>query len=90
METKLTPTNRLDLLDAEAFGNMLESASFRLFLARVQRQLARELTVTERADELMPIHRAQGAAAALRSVLALPEQIRGEIKAGVKKRRQGE
>lgn len=82
MDTTLTRVHRLDALDAEAFGDMLASASFHLFLDRVRQQLARELAVTERSAEALAIRRAQGGAAALRTVLALPEQILAEMQPG--------
>ena len=81
MEAKLSPVNRTDQLDVEAFKDMLESAPFRHFMARVAQELQRALSVTERAEEVLAIRRAQGAAAAIRTVLGLPEQLLGELKA---------
>lgn len=82
MEAKLTRVSRLDQLDSEAFRDMIESASFKHLLARVGQILERERTTAERSDDVLAIRRAQGAAGALRSVLALPNQLLAEMKPG--------
>lgn len=82
METRSTPTLRLDGLDAERFREMLESATFKLLLDRMRQQLERERETTERSDSEVAIWRAQGAIRAWRTALAVPEQILQEIQRG--------
>jgi hypothetical protein len=58
---------------------MLDSPPFQLLKARMVGELERMRTACERQDEPRELSRAQGSVAALRAVLALPDQILKEI-----------
>jgi hypothetical protein len=85
VEAKITVSPRLDQLDAERFREMLASPPFQLLMARLHAELERARTTCERDNETRDLHRAQGAAGALRSALALPAMILAEIEAGARK-----
>lgn len=82
MEARLTPANRLDQLDAEQFRDMLASEPFQRVMARIRAELERARESCAGEDDELKLRRAQGAAAALRMALGLPEQILAEIKNG--------
>jgi hypothetical protein len=83
VEAKTTVADRLDALDKERFEDMIASPPFALFVRRIAAELARAQNDCERKDETVSIYRAQGAAAAFRVALALPELIVKEIRANV-------
>jgi len=72
--------DRFDALEREAFENMVRSGAFQLFGERIRKALQVAGADCERADDELKLRRAQGQAAALRMVLALPEQILTEMK----------
>lgn len=72
-------SSRLDQLDADRFRDMVTSPSFALFTARLKDELERSRLVCEREDDPGLVAKAQGAVAALRSVLAMPAIILKEI-----------
>ena len=86
MQAKLTPVRRLDQLDAEAFKEMLDSASFQLVWARLRAMRDRELVAAASLDQVRDIRRAQGAVMALGAALALPQVLQEEFKAGLRKK----
>ena len=77
MEVKRQP--KPDSVDAKLMRDMLGSSSFQLILTRVNAELVRAVGTCERSVEGIEIYRAQGAAAALRMVLGIPNQILTEI-----------
>lgn len=79
MDTKRLPDERLDGLDAERFRDMLASTSFGLLRSRIAAELERAREACTTATERTDIHRAQGSAAALRAVLAMPKTILNEM-----------
>lgn len=79
MDPRPVPSQRLDHLDAERFRDMLASPPFAIFRKRIELLLDRSRGDCEKHDDPRDIHRAQGSTAAIRSVLALPEQILREI-----------
>jgi hypothetical protein len=85
MQAKLTPTTRLDDLDARRFKEMIDSAPFQLLWDRVAIERVRAGITCERGEGLVELRRAQGAAKALRTVLGLPEVLLSEMKAKVSK-----
>lgn len=84
MQPTTKPSNRLDALDIEAFETMLASEPFRFYRERVDIELARAQNDCENANDERELRRAQGAAKALRVVLALPEMILKTMKDGKK------
>ena len=83
MKTTLNPNPRTDQIDREQFLKMVDSAPFRLLTARVVGELERARSACERAADPTELHRAQGAAMALRAVLNVPSMILQEMKAKV-------
>ena len=83
MNAKLSQASRLDQLDREAFRDMIASAPFQTLWKRVRAEHERAREACVAGDSVPAIRRAQGAAAALRSVLGMPEQLLGEM--GVRK-----
>ncbi len=83
---QLKPTDRFDALDQERFEDMLQSPPFQIFLGRVRATLEVASGDCERLDDESDLRRAQGRAAALRTVLRLPEQIVEEMKEQRKRR----
>ena len=77
MEVKQQP--KPDGVDAKFIRDMVASSSFQLVLARVNAELVRAVGTCERSVEGIEIYRAQGAAAALRMVLAIPNLILKDI-----------
>lgn len=80
MEALLTPSRRADAIDAEQFGQMIESEYFRRFIARVKAERDRAVEACLTTGDDLPLRRAQGAQAALRSVLELPELMLAEMR----------
>jgi L-alanine-DL-glutamate epimerase-like enolase superfamily enzyme len=80
MQTKVTPVNRLDGIDAERFRAMLASPSFQMFMARVSAELERARTVCETHVDANMVRHAQGAIQFARMVLALPPKMLEEMK----------
>lgn len=80
MQTKLTSARRTDALDYEAFEDMLTSRPFGVFLNRVHDALAVAVHACTRTDDETQLRRAQGQAAAYRTVLGLPELIKAEMR----------
>jgi hypothetical protein len=74
---------RLDDFDARDLKEMLASRPFALLRARLAAELERQRAACERAAEAVELHRAQGAVAALRTALDLPERVLKEIAAKV-------
>ena len=75
---------RVDALELEAFQSWKSGKQFARFENRVRAEHNRAtLRCMFEADEVQ-LRRAQGAAAALASVLAMPEQILAEMRAGKK------
>jgi len=81
MENKAVVTNRLDHLDAERFREMIASPPFAIFRERIEKERDRQIDGCATADITKELRKHQGAAAALRVVLALPAQILKEIEA---------
>lgn len=79
MESKAIVTDRLDHLDAERFRDMIASPPFAILRNRIEQELARRIETCTTADVTKELRKAQGGAAALRTVLALPAQILKEI-----------
>jgi len=79
---KVTPTDRDARLGARAFEEMLRSDEFSAFLARVMAEMERARLACERSDGETDLRRAQGAVAALRTVLGLPLTLLAELKRG--------
>jgi hypothetical protein len=75
----VTQAKRGHALDREEFQRMLEGEPFRLVMARIAGELKRAQETCARSDEVRDLRRAQGAAAALQSVLALPAAILAEM-----------
>jgi hypothetical protein len=75
VQPPVTTSRRLDAIDAERFEEMLASESFALLRARIAAELERARTDCESQPELRDIHRAQGAAKALRMTLDLPARM---------------
>ncbi len=71
---------KLDGEDARRLREMIESAPWKLFAGRVEAELARATSACERSAAPVEIHRAQGAAMALRAVMRLPAQILSEAR----------
>jgi hypothetical protein len=80
VETKVTPSTRLDGIDAQRFQAMIESPSFAILRLRIETELERASGNCERSDSELGMRRAQGAAYALRAVLGLPAMILAEMK----------
>ncbi len=78
MNAELKPVTRTDL--RERFREMVQSEPFRLVMERVEAELRRAVDLCARADEERELRRAQGAAAALRMVLGIPERLLAEMK----------
>jgi hypothetical protein len=79
VESKAVPVpDRLDALDRERFKEMVDSAAFALYSARLMHELDRYRIECEVRDGT-ELHRSQGAAAALRVVLGLPGTILKEM-----------
>jgi hypothetical protein len=72
-------TPKPDSIDARRLREMIDSPPYRLVAARVNAELDRALATCERSDVAVTLHRSQGAVAALRTVLAIPELILKEI-----------
>jgi hypothetical protein len=72
-------SDRHDHLDAERFRDMVLSPPFQILRRRIEAELERQRTECERQEDESPLRQAQGAVAALRTVLALPTIILGEI-----------
>lgn len=72
-------TPKLDSMDARRMRDLIESAPFQLIQKRIQSELDRAVATCERSDIAIELQRAQGAAAALRTVLALPKLILKEV-----------
>jgi hypothetical protein len=70
---------KYDNLDIRDLKAMIASRPFSLVRERIEKELERQRAICERGDSLVEIHRAQGAAAALRTALGLPEQVLREI-----------
>lgn len=70
---------KLDQIDAERLRELFASQPFALVNARIQNELDRAIATCERSDVPVEISRAQGAIAALRTVLAMPKRILEEI-----------
>ncbi|MBV9448552.1 MAG: hypothetical protein JO345_21920 [Streptosporangiaceae bacterium] len=83
MEIAQTPA-KLDDFDVRQLKEMLASRPFALVRQRLAAELERQRGICERGDAPLEIHRAQGAAQALRTALALPERVLEEITASVK------
>lgn len=80
MITKAIPTGRGEGIAAERFGEMIASPSFAKLRARIEGELARASQACEREDKRRALYRAQGAAAALRTVLGLPKVLHAELR----------
>jgi hypothetical protein len=80
MQPKLNPSPRPDAIDAERFREMTRSPLFALFWDRVGAELRRALDACERANDVRELRRAQGAAAALRTIDGLPNKICVELR----------
>lgn len=81
MEAKVTRGARADQIDVEQFQEMADSPSFSLLRSRIRELLERKRAECEDKDDERGIHRAQGAVAALRAILTLPEQMVREMRA---------
>jgi hypothetical protein len=81
MQPATKPSARLDQIDREHFEEMLASASFDLLRSRISVELVRALADCESQADPMAVHRAQGAAKALRVVLELPGMLLKEMSA---------
>ena len=82
MEARLTPINRAeDAPDRELFERMIKSHQFALYQERVAAELRRAEEACVNEDSPLTVRRAQGRAAALRSVLRLPGLILSEMNA---------
>jgi hypothetical protein len=79
MQPATKPSARLDQIDREQFEAMLASDSFELLRSRISAELIRALTDCESQADPMMLHRAQGAAKALRVVLELPGMLLKEM-----------
>ncbi len=79
METTITADRRADALDTEQFRAMIEGPHFARFLNRVREMRVREVATCCTGDD---VRRAQGAAAALATVLDLPAQLLAELQGG--------
>jgi hypothetical protein len=79
---KVTPSDRDSGLGARRFEEMVRSDEFSAFLTRVMAEMERARLVCERAEEDTDLRRAQGAVAALRTVLGLPLMLLEELKSG--------
>lgn len=89
MDTKAQVVpDRYDSLDAERFREMITSPPFLAFTRRVVSELDRARNDCAGKTELPQIFRAQGSAAALLVVLALPETMAREMDAGRKKKEE--
>jgi hypothetical protein len=73
---------RFDTLQIDLFKKTIESEAFRRIWLRIGVEQARAVARCAREDTDIEFRRAQGAQAALASVLALPEQILAEMRAG--------
>ena len=62
-----------EAIDREQFLKMLDSESWHLFVDRLRQELERHRTICETSGDAHEVTRAQGAAKALRTTLALPE-----------------
>jgi hypothetical protein len=82
MQPTVKPSNRLDVLDIEAFEAMLGSPSFCLLKERIANELRRAQSDCESFNDVRELRRAQGAVRALRAVLTLPEAILKEMRIG--------
>jgi len=80
LKLKTTADERLDGIDAERFSDMLHSHAFAILWKRVLAETERSRTDCTAMTELPEVYRAQGAVAALRSVLAMPETILAEMR----------
>jgi hypothetical protein len=72
-------TTRFDALDREAFKAMIESDGFRNYLDRLKAERARAEDALLRAYTPLDLHRAQGAAQALSTAIALPARMLEEM-----------
>lgn len=77
---KVIRDTRLDELGEQQFRRMLESDQFQLFFDRVRAERDRQVVRLKGADNLVELRRAQGAAAALESVLDTPKLILDELR----------
>lgn len=81
MQPKTTPTKRFDGIDTQRFKEMVDSEAFQRFTFRVSAELKRaEEACVRDVDEVL-VRRAQGAVAALRTVIGLPASILREMEA---------
>ena len=80
MDTKTLPDERLDGIDAERFRDMLALESFAILWKRILAEMERSREACSQQTEPRDIYRAQGAAGALRAVLAMPETILAEMR----------
>lgn len=72
-------TPKPDKIDAERMRAMLASEPYRLISTRIKAELDRALATCECSADPVALHRAQGAIAALRTVVAIPDLILKEI-----------
>jgi len=80
MELRNVAPTRPDAIDRESYDAMLASKPFQMLQRRIADELERTKELCHREDSELGLRRAQGAVAALRSVLALPARIAQEQK----------
>ena len=80
MELRNITAPRMDAIDREAYQAMLarQRTPFQTLQRRIADELERAKELCHREDSKLALRRAQGAVAALRSVLALPARIAKE------------
>lgn len=88
MITPLHRDARLDGLDAEQFERMLASNSWQLYTARLHAMMEQLVQRCVVEKDVINLRLAQGGAETLRSVLAVPQTIRDEIKRAASKKAQ--
>ena len=82
MATASSQGARFDSPAYDEQRKLIESPAFRRIWSRIEADHTRAVTGCTREDGEIQLRRAQGAAAALATVLALPEQILAEMRAG--------
>ena len=72
----------LDPIDESDIDELLEHPAWRHVKRRIESVLENERHNCERAADPLTVYRAQGAVAALRAALNIPEILRGDVKKG--------
>jgi hypothetical protein len=89
VDTPAVKSDRTDHLDAERFRDMVASPPYQLIVRRLQGELERARAACERENSEREVARAQGACAALRTALHIPDIVLEEIIARTRAKTSG-